>query len=268
MNYWLNFIFLSLVASIIKNGYYIGEDFEGSFIGWEKERTYETYLDSFKYLQLEDDEAQEIFDQVIEAVFHEKSVINPITLLLILNRVITDVHRGSLVFDDPEKRFVDLIKNLYETGSMEYLHFNDFDYFPEKFGDISEVFDEVLELNNQYVKNTRGVELRSIWKQFSSNSENIKGLLSQFSGEPIFSAYDEPQEVLDAIECLDNAQIFEMLRWMGSRLRDANSLDARKIEKLKSNKLGEFIEAKYSNIYSIRASHLKQMVKVLKSQSL
>lgn len=111
------------IFSIITYGFYRSEDFEEEFSGWKKTEDYEYYMDTFKYWNLDDDESNRIFSSTYNAMFKEKIITNPSVLLLLTDRLMSDIKRGliDLDFEKTKSDIRNLFREFYEQKKMDYI---------------------------------------------------------------------------------------------------------------------------------------------------
>lgn len=255
--------------SIITHGFYKGEDFEDEFREWKKTEDYEYYLDTFKFLYLNDEESNRIFCNTYNAMFEKKNITHPTVLLLLIDRLINDIKRGVLDFDF-EKTKVDvkqLFDELYEQKRMEYVRDIDLRWPPRRFEYCEEIYTYVIEKNKEYYESIEQIDLSKFWIKLKENPNSMNELMGQFKSFEIFALYDTPEEIVEVIESLRNDQLFELTRWMGSRINEERScLEAVDKEHDRAQAIAEILEQKYNNQYGVKAGHIKQIARVIRNK--
>jgi hypothetical protein len=79
--------------------------------------------------------------------------------------------------------------------------------------------------------------------------------------------YDKPEEIVDVIESLRNDQLFELTRWMGSRINEeSDCIEAVNKEHDRAQAVADIFEKKYTSQFGVKAGHIKQITRVLKNK--
>ena len=75
------------------------------------------------------------------------------------------------------------------------------------------------------------------------------------------------QDTTEVIESLRNDQLFELTRWMGSRINEGRScLDAVEKEYDRAQAIAGILEKKYIDQYGVKAGHIKQIARVIRNK--
>lgn len=257
------------ICSIVKNGFYRDEDFVDEFSDWRKTEDYEIYLDTFKVWYMNDDDAKKVFESTYNALFVEKVIKDPQALLLIADRMTSETKRGILDidFDELKEKLRALFNELYKEDEMERVSNLNIHIEINRFVYCMDLYDEVHELNEKYNKNEGKRELSQVWTKLKSDPTLMHDLLDKNLHLEIFAQYEEPDTVLDSLEKLSNAQLFELTRWMGSRLNEKpNCLPAVNSEHTRAQAVVAIIENEYGHKFGVRAGHFKQIVRILKNR--
>lgn len=258
-------ISLKGVFSIIKKGFYFGKDFEGDFLKWEVEKTYETYLDTYSLSHLNDAEVSKIIDDVLHSIFIKKEITNPATLLLLAEHLINDINHGVVELNSEEmkKQFISLFKELYQGGLIDKSLIYELDFGSNCFVQCPEVYEVVRNLNRDYIKDIENHSLSNFWLEITNRPDDAMELFDAFKYEPIFSIYYNPQEVIDALNRLTNSQLFELIIWINSRNKNPGCKQVRNQEREQASNIGEYIDYSYQNKYGMKAGHFKNIAKLL-----
>ncbi len=260
------------VAPILKlalDGFYCPSDFSDSFSSWKSPEPYEYYIDTFKFWNLSDEESNDIFGKVISDLFVNKKIKNPEILLRISGRLTSDIKRGvvDLEFEKTKTRLRALFDSLYDSDEMEYVKEVGSSLFPDRYEFCQDLVAYVRKKNSEYLINKERVLSESVWSKISQNPSDCLELLDPQEGRPIFALYSEPKEVILALESLSNSDLFELTRWMGSRLDSPIGKPAVQEEKKAALTIADILDEKYMNVFSVRASHMKQISRILRNQS-
>ncbi|MFM2651308.1 hypothetical protein AAFX23_12820 [Vibrio alginolyticus] len=79
--------------------------------------------------------------------------------------------------------------------------------------------------------------------------------------EDIFN-FSSPENILCSLEKMNNINLFELARCIGSRYSDYKSVCELDIDN--ATKLSKLIDENYSDKYNVSASHLKSISKMIK----
>lgn len=260
---------LNGIFSIVKSGCYYQEDFNGSFDNWVASKAYEYYQDNFLFHSMPDDKANRLVMETLNELFEQKIVTNPISLLLITDRLTSDIKRGSidLDFKKTKNRIIHLFKDLYQSEKMDLEKHVDLRYGSNSFHYCQDIFDQVKEMNSEYISQISYKNISKIWGRIREETENIKELLHEVEKDPIFSIYDDPQDILDVLYNLTNQQLLEFTSWMGNRIENLAYQKAVNEEKQKATVVANLILDDYSGVYTVRAGHFKQIARILLNHS-
>ena len=257
------------IFSIIKNGFYCEEDFDNNFSFWRETQAYEYYLDTFTYWYKGNAEAEKIFRETFKQIFEEKVVKNPVTLLIVTDRLTGDIKRGilDLDFDKTKDKIISLFNFLYDENLMERSQSVKIHYGPNKFEYSKDIFHFVCERHEQYMNSTDEPVSRDFWLLLKNDPENWDELFHKYQAKPIFTFFENPTEIVDALEQLKNSDLFELTRSLGSRISDPNCTEAVSLESQNSGGLVEAITDKYSQVFNVRGGHFKQIARIIKNRS-
>ncbi len=255
--------------SIINYGFYRDEDFEDEFKEWKKTEDYEYYMDTFKFWYLNDEESNRIFCNTYNAMFEKKNITHPTVLLLLTDRLINDIKRGvlDLDFEKTKVNIKQIFEELYEQKRMEHVRDIDLRWPPRRFEYCEEIYTYVVEKNKEYYKSSEKIDISKFWIKLKENPNSLDELMGQYKSFEIFALYDTPEKIVEVIESLRNDQLFELTRWMGSRINEEQScLEAVDKEHDRAQIIAETIEQKYNHQYGVKAGHLKQIARVIRNK--
>ena len=263
--YRLDEIPLKGVFSIIENGFYNANDFENCFVDWHNEQPYEKYLDKFYYYQLEEKDALNLLNSVIALIFDDQSVTNPATLLLLSERILTDIQRDVIDLDleQTKVRFKQIIQHLYDSEKMDVLDINFLDLREDRYNISSDIFQFTMISNKQYISNFEIKNHKDFWKRLSESPDIMPSLLEEYSHKPIFNSNDCPQNALLHLETLNNSQLYQFAQKLQERKRNLIKGNSSVKEVDESETLAESIFKQYKYEYSIRASNMKEIADIL-----
>lgn len=262
--------------SIIKYGFFKNNDFEQDFANWKTTEDYELYLDTFKFWCFENEESESIYQNTYSAVFNEKKITNPVTLLTIADRMTCDIKRGlvDLNLEKTIKNFQNLFDDLYANNKIDIIKNLNLDWGGEKFYYCSDLFYYVKKKNDEYLEKHEFLELSFFWSKIKKSSVNYNSFVSQldtfdrrFKLTEIFSQYSSPNEIIDILSSFQNDQLFALTRWMGSKIEaESKNINDDSIEYKKSEIVAKTIEDLYKNEFTVKSGHMKQIVRIIKNK--
>ncbi len=262
--YRLDKISLHGICSIVKNGYYQKNDFKGDFDQWLSERHYETYLDREHYYELENEAAQSIFSQAMGSFITRREVKNPVTLLLLAERVVEDIDNGAVDYDPIQfkKQIVETVDKLYETGEMETVEVKLFDLAGERFRNCIGIYNYIIQCNNDRLAMVSNNEIASFWKKLAKTPELSDSLMSQFSPLTVLSKSGSPEEVISALESFSNARLNKFVNWIMDGIDNSgfpeNMLTTRNL-----TALSRMLVKTHGTSVGIRANHFRRLAQAL-----
>jgi hypothetical protein len=255
--------------SIITHGFYRAEDFEEEFSEWKKTEDYEYYMDTFKFWYLSDEESNRIFSSTYRAIFEEKNITHPSVLLLLTDRLINDIKRGVVDLDF-EKTKVDikqLFDELFEQKKMEHIRSIELHWGSRRFEYCEDIYTYVVEKNKAYYESSEKIDLSKFWVKLKENPDSLNELMNKYKSFEIFSLYETPEEIVEVIESLRNDQLFELTRWMGSRIDEERScFVAVEKEHDRAQAIADILEKKYNNQYGVKSGHIKQIARIIRNK--
>ncbi len=263
--YRLDKISLNGLFSIIYNGFYIKADFQGDFDKWVDEDLFENFLDAQFFYQLEDNEATQISEHVIQAAFVDRLITNPVTLLLLIERVIHDIEKGVIDFnlDQCKKMILDTINFLYSEKEMDLVEINFYDVENNRFQNCLGIYNYVKESNVEYLSAIRSNRLANFWKNLRKNPDHLSRLAVENSDGNVFSQYAQPEEIIESLSQLSNAKLFEFIDQM-DRGRINTSIDElTKKEESKARFVAQQINLLYEGKNGLRASHFRHIAALI-----
>ncbi len=255
--------------SIITYGFYRADDFEDEFTEWKETEDYEYYMDTFKFWYLDDEESNRIFSNTYSAMFEKKNITHPSVLLLLTDRLINDIKRGvvDLDFEKTKSGIKQLFEELYEQKRMEHVRSIDLRWGTRRFEYCEEIYTYVVEKNKEYYESSEKIDLSKFWVKLKENPDSLNELMDKYKSFEIFALYDTPEEIAEVIESLRNDQLFELTRWMGSRINEERScFEAVDKEHDRAQAIAEILEKKYNNQYGVKAGHIKQIARVIRNK--
>ena len=259
--YRLDEISLKGVFSIIENGFYIEQDFTDSFFNWSEEKVYERYLDKYYFYQLEESEASQVINRILDIIFEQKLITNPATLLLLAERILNDIRRDVIELCDAKtsENFIDLIRELYESDCMDVVDLDYLDEQSDRYLNSQQVFHFLMELNRDYVAKARLNRQRSFWERLSHAPDGVGELMDEFDSHAFLKETGDPQVVVDALETLNNSQLHRFAQKLGEKNREHDAGESgtgfSRVADLIANELQE----RYESSYGIRASNMKEI---------
>jgi hypothetical protein len=263
--YRLDQISLKGLFSIVRNGYYIKADFEGDFDSWVNEQHYDTYLDKDSYYQLADHDARQVFESMFSSLFYSRDITNPVTLMLLAERIIYDIACGVVDYNpvDFKKQFIDLVDSLYTSGDMQSKEIKLFDAECNRFTNCQGIYSHMLEQNDNYHRAAQKMELDSFWRLISKDPSNIDSLLERFDPQAVFPQKIRSEEVIEALESLDNTRLYQITKWIEAGFDNMMSKDLDSIDPNALKSVKEDIRSQYGTQIGVRANHFRKIAEII-----
>ena len=187
--YRLDKISLRGLCSIIKNGFYIKADFAHEFDQWQDEKQFELYLDKDRFYELENSEAEKIFSQAFKAFVTDLEVKNPVTLLLLSERVVEDIANGVIDYDPVlfKKKIIEVVDKLYADADMEFVDMKLFELAADRFVNCRSIYSYIINHNNDRKETKIEKEYNNFWSLLFETPELSDDLISRFPPGKVFS---------------------------------------------------------------------------------
>ncbi len=267
--YRLDKISLCGICSMVRNGYYQKNDFKGDFDQWLDEYNYEIYLDREQYYELENESAVSVFNQAIGSFITRREVTNPVTLLLLAERVVEDIDNGAVDYDPIQfkKQVVETVDNLYETGVMETVEVNLFDLAGERFRNCAGIYNYIIKRNNDRLASVSNSEITSFWKKLIETPESSESLTSQFSPISVLSKSSNLGEVITSMESLNNAHLNKLVNWIMDGI-DKSGFPANTQSTGNLAALSRILVKIYGTSVGVRANHFRRLAQVLNTNGM
>ena len=262
--YRLDKISLRGICSIVKNGYYLKEDFQGEFDHWLDEQHYEQYLDREHYYELENESAFEIFNRALDSFINQREVTNPVTLLLLVERVVEDIANGAIDYDPVQfkKQFIETVDKLYESDEMETVELKLFDLAGERFRNCVSIYNYIIKRNNDCRLKQSKDEINGFWINIIENLELSESVSSKFTPAIVLAVSFNTAEVIKRLESLNNSRLKRLVNWINDGLEQSGfPQEGKTVSNM--NSLSATVTGKYGNSIGIRANHFRRLAQIL-----
>jgi hypothetical protein len=260
----LDKISLRGLCSIVKNGFYLKADFKSEFDQWKDDDHFELYLDTDRFYELENDQAELVFQQILEVLITRREVKNPVTLLLLTERVVNDIATGVIDYNPVlfRKQVLEVIDKLYEKNDMTYVANNIFDLAGDRFINCRAIYNYIVNRNNECLSRQSKINLGDFWHQIFNSPDISDSLIKEFPPTIIFGPTIDLREVLKGLGKLSNIQLNRVVNWieLGIDL-SVDSIDTKTIKKMKL--LARWLYLNYANAVGIKANHLRRLSRAL-----
>jgi hypothetical protein len=260
----LDKISLRGLCSIVKNGFYLKADFKNEFDQWKDDEHFELYLDTDRFYELENDQADIVFQQTLEVLITRREVKNPVTLLLLAERVVNDIANGVIDYNPVlfKKQVLEVIDKLYENNDMEYVANAIFDLAGERFVNCRAIYNYIVKCNNECLSRRSKIDLGDFWQQIFSSPDIPDSLIEAFPLINVFGASINLREALRSLGQLSNNQLNRLVNWIEAGLDlSVDSIDTKTIKKMKV--LARWLNLNYANVVGIKANHLRRLSRAL-----
>ena len=265
--YRMDQISLKGLFSIVRNGYYIKADFAGNFENWHKQQQYDSYLDKEKFYQLDDVQAVKIFKDMYTSLVTRKTITNPITILLLAERIIEDMAAGVIELNPVKfkSQVIECVDQLYETGAMEAVEVSIFDLSGDRFVNCRGIYNHVLNRNRAYQLAIEASKVEHFWSSLSKDAQNLDALISHYDPSQVF-LYANAAVTMNCLEKLDNNYLYRLINWAEDSIGVAAMESVMTVENLgEVKKLVKMIYHKHGNGVGIRSAQLRRLSRKLKS---
>ena len=265
--YRLDEISLTGVFSIIENGFYIAEDFDGNFDRWSGEAIYEAYLDKFGFYQMDDDSGSALISSVLDLVLEKQAITNPATLLLIAERLSDDISKGVVEqdLDSFEDRLKAMVESLYDSMKMEVM---DLEYLREQYRryiKCRDIFFFILEFNQNYVTRHQKENRQSFWKQIASNPGQISQIISELSDKAFIIDVTHPDEVAEALESMSNAELLTLSQELIDKRKELGDSWMSGTESKLVQKITNHLYRRYESQSGVRSANIRELASIIAS---
>lgn len=263
--YRLDKISLKGLFSMINNGFYIPSDFAGDFDKWVNGDLFETYLDPQQFYQLSDNLAVAVCDKVLKLMLVDRSVTNPVTLLLIVERLYSDFDKAVFERDRDsfKQELLEMINYLYNNQKMDLRQIDFFDTNGTRFQKCRGIYNYMKELNNEYLLVHRKQELSAFWKKLKKSPRELDEWLENNQARNLFSQCDDADEIIETLELLDNTQLFRVCENISNDDNEGDSIKLSKAERSKLLSFARQLRRKYEQTEGISACHLRHIAELI-----
>jgi len=267
--YRLDEISLDGIFSIIENGFYIENDFVGSFDNWQQDKVYENYLDHYYFYQLDEQDAESLISEIIQALFERRCITNPATLLLLGERLLHDITKKviDLDFSDTRERFMHLVRELYQSGRMDVINLGYLQVQFDRYVYSEDIYRLILDLNSEYELAEKLKWHRSFWDRLSSQPQTMRDLLDEFDHFIFLKETDDSDHVLGCLEALSNAQLYQFAQLLNEKLEEVEEEPFLERYARHADLIWQALENKYQRSRGIRANNLKEIAEIFRRMS-
>ena len=202
---------------------------------------------------------------MLSSLFDSRDISNPVTLMLLAERVIYDIACGVVDYNpvDFKKQFIDSVDSLYASGDMQYKEINIFDVDCNRFTNCQGIYSHMLEQNSNYHRAAQKMKLDSFWSLISKTPSNIDSLLEKFDPQAVFPQTIQSEEVLEALESLDNTRLYQVVKWIEAGFDNTSGKGLDSIDPYVLKSVNEDIRSRYGTQIGVRANHLRQIAEIV-----
>jgi len=262
--YRLDKISLRGLCSIVKNGFYLKADFETDFDQWQDEKHFELYLDKHHFYELENNYSEQVFKQALDAFITRCDVKNPVTLLLLAERVVDDIANGVVDYDPIlfRKQVFEVVDKLYDNDDMEYVEVNIFDLAGDRFVNCRSIYNYIISRNNKCRLKQAENDLEDFWQQIFQSPELSDSLITQFPTSEVFTPSMDLRKVVKSLEPLNNMQLNRLVNWVEAGFDESGyPTKAKTVNKM--HLLARRLQVKFGETVGIKANQFRRLSRVL-----
>ena len=196
------------------------------------------------------------------------SITNPVTLLLLAERVISDIACGVVDYNPVEfkKKFIHMVDSLYDSGQMQSEEISIFDIDGDRFKNCRGLYEHVLRRNRDYYLGEQKSKLTDFWRNIFENPESTDLLLRKFHPQMVFSEAVELEQIINALESLNNSRLYQLVEWLDVGFEKTPGDFKASIDPALLEMLHTSIRSNYADQAGVRASHLRRIAEILSSQ--
>lgn len=256
-------IHLNSLRDLINLGYYNEESYSSAFDLWKKSTNLDVYLDYFKHWYCDDEEALSVLREAFKSMFIKLEIDTPNMILAFSEKACSDIERGIININMDKLKFKihKYIDFLSSTGSLKTEN-GSIGWRINKYEKCECIYNKLVDINNKIMESEKNKSNQSFWDDLANGSSIDDDKISSKIYEDIFN-FSSPENILFSLEKMDNINLFELSRCIGSRYSESTS--ACKLDSNNAIKLSNLIEEKYSDKYNLSASHLKQISKTIRN---
>ncbi|TXM15471.1 P-loop NTPase family protein [Vibrio parahaemolyticus] len=255
-------IHLSSLRDLINLGYYSEESYSSAFDAWQKSTNLDIYLDYFKHWYCDDEEALSVLSGAFKSMFLKLEIDTPNMILAFSEKACSDIERGviNLKIGELKLKMHKYIDFLNSIGVLKTEN-REIGWRINKYERCECIYNKLVEINDQKIESEKKELKQSFWEDLANGTSIDDDKISSKVYEDIFN-FSSPENILCSLEKMDNINLFELARCIGSRYSDYNSVCKLDIDN--ATKLSKLIDENYSDKYSVSASHLKSISKMIK----
>jgi hypothetical protein len=121
----------------------------------------------------------------------------------------------------------------------------------------------MLEQNDNYHRAAQKMELDSFWRLISKDPSNIDSLLERFDPQAVFPQKIRSEEVIEALESLDNTRLYQITKWIEAGFDNMMSKDLDSIDPNALKSVKEDIRSQYGTQIGVRANHFRKIAEII-----
>jgi hypothetical protein len=204
---------------------------------------------------------------MLSSLIDSRNITNPVTLLLLAERVIYDIACGVVDYNpvDFKRQFIESVDLLYDSGDMQYKEINIFDVDSDRFTNCRGIYSHMLIRNNDYHLTAQKMILGSFWSQILKSPSNIDSLLGKFDPRDVFSETVQSGEVIEALESLSNIRLYQIVKWLEAGYDNSSRKVLTSIDPHTVKSVNQDIRSQYGNQIGVRANHFRQFAETIQS---
>ncbi|ENM4032999.1 hypothetical protein AB7P64_000709 [Vibrio parahaemolyticus] len=255
-------IHLNSLRDLINLGYYNDESYSSAFEAWQKDTNLDVYLDYFKHWYCDDNEALSVLCGAFKSMFLKLEVDTPNMILAFSEKACSDIERGiiNVSMDKLKFKIHKYIDFLNSTRALKTER-GEIGWRINKYVNCECIYNKLVEINNKNTEGEKEKLKQSFWKDLANGTSIDDDKISSKVYEDIFN-FSTPEKILYSLGKMDNTNLFELARCIGSRYSDCKSVCELDIDN--ATKLSKLIDKSYADKYSLSASHIRSISKVIK----
>jgi hypothetical protein len=177
----------------------------------------------------------------------------------------SDIASGVVDYNpvDFKKQFTEAVNALYDSGRMQNIEINIFDIDGNRFNNLRGLYSHVLNRNNEYQMVLKKAKLSGFWNQILDSTTCINTLLEEFHPRSVFSHAVEAEDIIAALELLNNKSLYQVVEWIEAGLDKSPDKDTSQIDPDTVNSVNLAIRTRYGTKTGVRSNHLRQIAEII-----
>ena len=161
------------------------------------------------------------------------------------------------------KKFIDMVNTLYDSGLMQIVEVSIFDIDGDRFSNCRGLYEHILKRNNDFHLEDQKTKMKGFWRELFEFPENVDVLLEKFHPHTVFSQAVKLDEIIKALESLNNSRLYQLLEWVEAGFDNLPDQSTTFIDPYTVNAVHLALRSRYGDQTGVRANHLRQIAEII-----